>query len=83
MVQAPTNVDSLFDQALSLASEERAELAHRLIDSIVDSEDVAGIAEVDAYWEAELRRQDEEIAAGTARLVPFEQGLAEMLRPLT
>lgn len=37
---------------------------------------------LDAYWEAELRRQDEEIGAGTARLVPFEQAMAEMLRPL-
>ena len=83
MVQAPSDVDILFEQALSLDAEERAELAHRLIDSIVDNDDVASSAEVDAYWEAELRRQDEEIAAGTARLVPFEQGLVEMLRPLT
>jgi hypothetical protein len=37
---------------------------------------------LDAYWEAELRRQDEEIRAGTARLVPFDDAMARMLRPL-
>jgi hypothetical protein len=48
----------------------------------IPGEELAKRLGLDAYWEAELHRQDEEIAAGTARLVPFEQGLAEMLRPL-
>jgi hypothetical protein len=45
-------------------------------------DDAAEEPGLDAYWEAELRRQDEEIRAGTARLVPFEEAMARMLRPL-
>jgi hypothetical protein len=53
------------------------ELAHLLIDA--EDEKEPGY---DEYWEAEIRRQNAEIDAGTADLVPLEDVRAEMFGPL-
>lgn len=80
MVQAPSAVDLLFEQASVLGPEERALLAHRLIDSIVDG---SGEKEpgYDEYWDAELKRQNEALAAGEGDLIPLEQARHLMFGP--
>lgn len=63
-------------EALELSSQERAQLAHRLLVSL--DEDVDDPAEVDRAWEEEIRRRLSEVDAGTAELVPAEQVFSEL-----
>jgi putative addiction module component (TIGR02574 family) len=64
-------------EALELAPNERAQLAHRLIVSLDDDvED--NPAEVERAWEDEIRRRLQEVDAGTAELIPAEEVFAEL-----
>ena len=64
----------LRDQLARLPKDERAELAHFLIDTLDDEFD----ADCDPAWEAELLRREAEIRNGTATGIPVEQVMAEM-----
>lgn len=77
MVQAPSTVDLLFEQASVLGPEERALLAHRLIDSIVDG---SGEKEpgYDEYWDAELKRELDELRNGHADLVEWDDAVKQV-----
>ncbi len=77
MVQAPSTLDLLFEQATLLEPQERALLAHWLIDSIVEDgmEKEPGY---DEYWEAEIERQNAALDAGTVELVPLDKARALM-----
>lgn len=77
MVQAPSTLDLLFEQATLLEPQERALLAHWLIDSIVEDgmEKEPGY---DEYWEAEIERQNAALEAGTVELVPLDKARALM-----
>ncbi len=57
-------------QALELTSEERAQLADRLIASLFDDQ------EIEEAWATEVERRVEEIEAGRARLVPASEAIA-------
>lgn len=80
MVQAPSTIDTLFEQASQLGPEERALLAHWLIDSIVDdsTEKEPGY---DEYWEAEIARQNAALASGEVELIPLEEARVLMFGP--
>ncbi|MGA2902652.1 MAG: addiction module protein [Candidatus Korobacteraceae bacterium] len=60
---------ALLRKALSLSVEERAELASSLIDSLesADSEDI------EAAWQEEIARRIENVRAGKATMVPWEE----------
>jgi len=81
MVQAPSTLDLLFEQAALLEPEERALLAHWLIDSIVEdsSEKEPGY---DEYWDAEIARELDEIREGRAQLVEWDDALNQIFGPL-
>lgn len=56
-------------EALGLAAEHRAKLAHRLIERL----DTLSPTEIDELWLDEAERRLKELEAGRARLVPGEK----------
>ena len=61
--------DALLREALTLPAEDRVELATSLIDSL----DAAPDVEVEAAWQAEIERRREDIRAGRAKLIPWDE----------
>ncbi len=61
-------------EALELPAQERARLAHLLIESL-DAE-AENPEEVERAWEEEIRRRLEEFRAGGVQPIPAEQVLA-------
>jgi len=57
------------DQALELSANERAELAHDLLESLDGPADDGH----DAAWDSEVQRRIREIEAGTAALVEADE----------
>ena len=66
--------EKLIQQALGLPAEDRAELARVLIDSLDESDD----KDVEAAWDAELRRRVERVEQGKSHLLPAQEALAEI-----
>ena len=67
-------IEHLKTEMTSLTAEERAELAHFLIQTL-DVEPEKGI---EVAWDAELARRSEEILSGKAVGKPAEQVFAEL-----
>ena|SRR2546422_252492 len=65
------NAERLKQEVLQLPEADRAELARLLIESLDDSED----PDVEARWDAELRRSVKQIEQGKSRLRPAHQVL--------
>ncbi len=61
--------DALLRAALALPAEDRAELATSLIDSL----DAAPDDEVEAAWQEEITRRLDDLRAGRAKLIPWEE----------
>lgn len=61
--------DALLREALALPAEDRAELATSLIDSL----DAAPDDEVEAAWQEEITRRLDDLRAGRAKLIPWEE----------
>lgn len=66
-------IDELRAVALQLTPEERAELASELLSSLDDLSE----AEVERLWIEEAQRRDAQIDAGTAKLIPGDEVIAE------
>lgn len=66
-------IDELRAVALRLSLEERAELASELLLSLDDLNE----AEVERLWIEEAERRDAQIDAGTAKLIPGDEVIAE------
>ena len=66
-------IDELRAVALRLSPEERAELASELLLSLDDLNE----AEVERLWIEEAERRDAQIDAGTAKLIPGDEVIAE------
>jgi hypothetical protein len=66
-------IDELRVVALQLSPEERAELASELLSSLDDLSE----AEVERLWIEEAQRRDAQIDAGTAKLIPGDEVIAE------
>ena len=62
-------VADLAQRARTLAPEDRARLAEELLASLEHPLE----AEVDAAWDAELRRRIAEVESGAARLLPADE----------
>jgi putative addiction module component (TIGR02574 family) len=69
-------LDRIEAEALELPPQERARLAHRLLDSL-EAPEVEDPAEVERAWKAEIERRVAIYDAGKAELVPGEQVLRE------
>ena len=70
-------IEELEAQALKLPPHERGELAHRLIASL-DGEPTESPEVIAKAWDEEIARRVAEIDAGTAKLIPHEEVLAEI-----
>jgi putative addiction module component (TIGR02574 family) len=69
--------------ALDLSYEERAKLSEELWWSLHPPGDDLSREEMDASWDAEIKRRIEGIDSGAVELIPGELVLAEMRRRLT
>lgn len=68
-----TAFEKITSQILSLPSEKRAELAEILIQSLDEKED----EDVKKVWLMEIRRRDQQIRSGQAKLKSAEQVLRD------
>lgn len=68
--------DLFASQLAQLPNNERAELAHLLLQSLDDSQD----ADAEAAWEQEIARRVAEIESGRATGRPAEEVMAELRR---
>lgn len=62
-------IDDLFQKALALPPEARAELANTLLDSLDQTVD----EEVDAAWRQEIVRRMDEITSGKVKTIPWQE----------
>lgn len=67
--------DKLLEAAMKLPPEERAALAAKLLESLDDD---AVDDDAEAAWAAEIERRVQEIKAGTARTIPWEEARARI-----
>ena len=70
-----TLVEELSRRAQELTPDERVQLAEEIL-ATIHSED----EEVDAAWDAEIKRRIAEIENGTAELIPAEEVFARLRR---
>ena len=68
-----TQFEKITSETLSLPTEERAELAEILIQSLDEKED----EDIRSAWLPEIRKRDREIRSGKAVLKPVDQVLRE------
>ena len=68
-----TEFEQLKNDLLMLPIESRASLAHALIQSLDETVD----DDAESQWFEEIRRRDDEIRTGKAKLKPAEQALRE------
>ena len=76
------SVDTLLEQAKVLPEADRSELAERLYDTLPPLPEMPvrwdDEQEAETAWQAELNRRLDEVANGTAELVPWDQAFEEM-----
>ena len=70
-------VEELTARAKELPTEQRARLAEEIL-ATLDPQD----QEVDAAWDAEIRKRIEEIETGAVKTVPAEQAFAQVRQAL-
>ena len=70
-------VTELTERAKSLPPEDRARLAEELLATLDSSDD-----EVDAAWDAEIRKRITEIENGTVRPIPADEAFAQVRQAL-
>ncbi|HET9764381.1 MAG TPA: addiction module protein [Casimicrobiaceae bacterium] len=68
-------IDELSRKARALPPEERVRLAEELLATVQEVD-----AEVEAAWDAEIKRRIEEIDSGKAKLIPADEVFAEVRR---
>jgi putative addiction module component (TIGR02574 family) len=71
-------VAELSQRARELAPEDRARLAEELLASLEDRVE----PEVDAAWDAELRKRISEVSSGAVKLIPADEVFARVRRSL-
>jgi putative addiction module component (TIGR02574 family) len=75
MAQMTPQVSELLEKALELSAQERGLLAARLIDSLDNEPEEAG---VEAAWGEEIKRRVDDIRSGRVKTIPGEQVLREL-----
>jgi putative addiction module component (TIGR02574 family) len=61
--------ERLLSEVLSLSAGCRAELVEKILASL----DLGSNKDIDALWEAEIKRRIEEVETGAVKLIPEEQ----------
>jgi putative addiction module component (TIGR02574 family) len=62
-------IEHITEEALALSEEQRAQLAHRLLQSL---EPVGDVRDVEVAWDAEIARRVQRVEEGTATGRPAE-----------
>jgi putative addiction module component (TIGR02574 family) len=70
--------DELLQAVLSLPASQRAELAHKLLQSL----EPEASPEIQQAWVAELVRRARELEAGTVKAIPWPEAKADILAQL-
>jgi putative addiction module component (TIGR02574 family) len=70
-----TLVEELSRRARDLSPEERVQLAEEILATVHELDE-----EVDAAWDAEIKRRIAEVESGTAKLIPAEEVFARLRR---
>ena len=70
-------IEDLTAKARALPPADRVRLAEDLLSTVQETDE-----EVEAAWDAEIRRRIAEIDAGTAKLIPAEEVFAQVRRLL-
>jgi putative addiction module component (TIGR02574 family) len=70
-----TLVEELSRRARDLSPEERVQLAEDILATVHEVDE-----DVDAAWDAEIRRRMTEVENGTANLIPAEEVFARLRR---
>lgn len=70
-------IEDLTAKARALPPADRVRLAEDLLSTVQEADE-----EVEAAWDAEIRRRIAEIDAGTAKLIPAEEVFAQVRRLL-
>lgn len=65
----------VLEEALTLAPEERADLAATLIDSLDETEEAA----VDEAWALEIQRRLREVDSGAVKTIPWSEARKRIL----
>ena len=74
-----TTVAKICVEALSLPRKSRAELAHRLLVSLEEDEPSP---EIEAAWNAEVRKRYKDYREGKAKVVPADKAMRDAFRSL-
>ena len=69
-----TTVEKLIEQAMTLPSESRAQLADLLVESL-DADD---LGRIDRLWTAEAKRRRDEVRAGQVKTIPGDEALRKV-----
>jgi len=70
MAEMTPQVSELLEKALTLSTQDRGELAARLIDSLDDGPEEEGVEEA---WQEEISRRMDDIRSGRVKTIPGEQ----------
>ena len=71
-------IDEITLKARALPAEDRARLAEELLSTLQENPD----PEIEAAWDAEIRRRLADIDSGNAKLIPAAEVFAEVSRML-
>jgi putative addiction module component (TIGR02574 family) len=74
------HVHAVLEQAKRLTADERIELARELLSSVDEDEEAGTPEEIEAAWDDEIRRRDEQVLAGGGGAHDAEGVLAEAER---
>ncbi len=69
-------MEKLASEALSLSAQDRAELAEKMVESLVERPD----PEIERAWALEAERRLDEIRSGKVELIPGEEAMAKIRR---
>lgn len=71
----------VLERALGLPRKARAEIAHRLIESL-DEAPADDPAEVERAWSNEIERRIRDVVEGRVKPIPFDEGIARVRKAL-
>lgn len=73
-----TTVEKLIEQAMTLPSESRAQLADLLVESL----DASELGRIDRLWTAEAKRRRDEVRNGQVEAIPGDEALHDVREAL-
>ena len=69
-----TTIEQLAEQAMTLSSESRAQLADLLVESL----DANALGQIDEMWLSEAKRRRDEVRSGQVKTIPGQTALQKV-----